>query len=142
VQMLKDKGAIVKRMQVPLMKYMLPLYFTLIPSEAATNLQRYDGIKYGAQPDFLEGEDLNDYVTRVRSEFFGTNVKRRAMLGNFLLSSKFERYNEKVRTAQRVRRLLIEQWIKEMWSKDIDIVISPTSMGEEPTRISDVIGGS
>jgi len=95
-------------MQVPLMKYCLPFYFTLIPSEAATNLQRFDGLKYGMQPDFKEGEDLNDYIVRVRSEFFGTNVKRRAMLGNFLLSSKFEKYNEKVRTAQKVRRMLIE----------------------------------
>ena len=97
IQMLKDKGAIIKRMQVPLMKYCLPFYFTLIPSEAATNLSRFDGLKYGHQPDFREGEDLFEYVTRVRSESFGLNVKRRCMLGNFLLSSKFEKYNEKVR---------------------------------------------
>jgi len=64
------------------------------------------------------------------------------MLGNFLLSSKFEKYNEKVRTAQRVRRMLIEQWNREMISKDIDIVISPTSIGEEPTAIQDVIGST
>lgn len=140
--MLQDRGAIIKRMQVPLMKYCLPFYFTLIPSEAATNLQRFDGLKYGMQPEFKEGEDLNDYIVRVRSEFFGTNVKRRAMLGNFLLSSKFEKYNEKVRTAQKVRRMLIEEWNAEMISKDIDVVISPTTIGEEPTRISDVVGGS
>ena len=140
--MLRAKGAIIKRMQVPLMKYCLPFYFTLIPSEAATNLQRFDGIKYGIQPDFKENEDLFEYITRVRSENFGINVKRRAMLGNFLLSSKFEKYNEKVRTAQKVRRLLIEQWNKEMISKDIDIVISPTTIGEEPTLIEDVIGGA
>ena len=90
----------------------------------------------------MEGEDLNEYIIRVRSENFGTNVKRRAMLGNFLLSSKFEKYNEKVRTAQKVRRLLIEQWNKEMIAKDIDIVISPTTIGEEPTRIEDVIGSA
>jgi aspartyl-tRNA(Asn)/glutamyl-tRNA(Gln) amidotransferase subunit A len=142
IQMLKDQGAIIKRMQVPLMKYCLPFYFTLIPSEAATNLQRFDGLKYGAQPDFEEGEDLHEYITRVRSENFGINVKRRAMLGNFLLSSKFEDYNEKVAIAQKVRRMLIEQWNTEMLSKDIDIVISPTTIGEEPTRIADVVGGT
>ena len=108
IQMLKDKGAIIKRMQVPLMKYCLPFYFTLIPSEAATNLSRFDGLKYGHQPEFEDGEDLFDYVTRVRSETFGLNVKRRVMLGNFLLSSKFEKYNEKVRQAQKVRRMLIQ----------------------------------
>ena len=64
------------------------------------------------------------------------------MLGNFLLSSKFEKYNEKVRQAQKVRRLLIEQWNHEMISKDIDVVISPTTIGEEPTRIEDIIGGT
>jgi len=95
--MLKDRGAIIKRISVPLMKYCLPFYYTLIPSEAATNLSRFDGIKYGEQPEFREGEDIFEYITRVRSDTFGLNVKRRVMLGNFLLSSKFEQYNEKVR---------------------------------------------
>lgn len=97
VDMLRDKGAIIKRISVPLMKYCLPFYFTLIPSEAATNLSRFDGLKYGAQPEFESGEELMDYICKVRSERFGLNVKRRVMLGNFLLSSKFEKYNEKVR---------------------------------------------
>ena len=139
IGMLKDRGAIVKRMQVPLMKYCLPFYFTLIPSEAATNLSRFDGLKYGYQPDFEAGEDLHDYVTRVRSQTFGLNVKRRVMLGNFLLSSKFEKYNEKVRQAQKVRHLLIAQWCREMEQKQIDVVISPTSIGEEPLKISDIV---
>ena len=47
IEMLKDRGAVIKRVSVPLMKFVLPFYFTLIPSEAATNLQRLDGIKYG-----------------------------------------------------------------------------------------------
>lgn len=88
IEMLQDRGATIKRVSVPLMKYVLPFYFTLIPSEAATNLQRLDGIKYGNQPDFLEGEDIVDYIERVRSKRFGVNVKRRVVLGNFLLSSK------------------------------------------------------
>jgi Asp-tRNA(Asn)/Glu-tRNA(Gln) amidotransferase A subunit family amidase len=49
-----------------------------------------------------------EYIERVRSENFGLNVKRRVMLGNFLLSSKFEKFNEKVRTAQKVRRMFIQ----------------------------------
>jgi len=99
IQMLQDRGAIIKIISVPLMKYCLPFYFTLVPSEAATNLSRFDGLKYGEQPDFKDGEDLMEYIERVRSATFGLNVKRRVMLGNFLLSSKFEKYNEKVRTA-------------------------------------------
>lgn len=89
VNMLKEKGAIVKRISVPLMKYCLPFYFTLIPSEAATNLSRFDGLKYGAQPEFSSHEELFEYIQKVRSERFGLNVKRRVMLGNFLLSSKY-----------------------------------------------------
>jgi len=50
--MLQDRGAIIKRISVPLMKFCLPFYFTLVPSEAATNLSRFDGLKYGEQPDF------------------------------------------------------------------------------------------
>ena len=81
------------------MKYCLPFYYTLVPAEAATNLARFDGLKYGWQPEFGEKEDLFEYITRVRSDRLGLNVKRRCMLGNFLLSSKFDEYNEKVRIA-------------------------------------------
>lgn len=97
--MLKERGAVLVRVSVPLMKYMLPFYFSLVPSEAATNLARFDGLKYGHQPDFKKSEDILDYVERVRTESFGLNVKRRVILGNFLLSSKFEHFNEKVRHA-------------------------------------------
>ncbi len=72
------------------MKYCLPFYFTVVPAEAATNLSRFDGLKYGNQPDFKENEDLLEYIERIRTDNFGLNVKRRVMLGNFLLSSKHE----------------------------------------------------
>ena len=137
--MLKDRGAIIKRISVPLMTYCLPFYFTVVPSEAATNLSRFDGLKYGHQPDFLEGEDLMDYIVRVRSDTLGLNVKRRVVLGNFLLSSKFEKFNEKVRTAQKVRSLFISQWCEALERNDIDVVISPTAIGEEPPLISDFV---
>lgn len=88
--MLIDRGAKIKRISVPLMKYCLPFYFTVVPSEAATNLSRFDGLKYGNQPDFRENEDLLEYIERIRTDNFGLNVKRRVMLGNFLLSSKHE----------------------------------------------------
>lgn len=135
--MLIDRGAVIKRISVPIMKYCLPFYFTLIPSEAATNLSRFDGLKYGHQPDFLKNEDLIEYIERVRTTTFGLNVKRRVVLGNFLLSSKFEQFNEKVRTAQKVRRMFITQWCEQMEKNDIDVVISPTAIEEEPPIIAD-----
>jgi len=72
--MLIDRGAKIKRISVPLMKYCLPFYFTVVPN----------------QPDFKENEDLLEYIERIRTDNFGLNVKRRVMLGNFLLSSKHE----------------------------------------------------
>ena len=84
------------------------MYYTIIPTEAATNLARFDGIKYGAKPEPKEKEDMIEYVTRVRREHFGVNVKRRCTLGNFLLSSRYEDFNDKVRTAQKIRRMLID----------------------------------
>ena len=99
IDMLKERGAVIKRISVPLLKYCLPMYYSIIPTEAATNLARFDGVKYGSQPAMSDGEELVDYITRVRSEAFGLNVKRRITLGNFLLSSRFEDYNEKIRDA-------------------------------------------
>ena len=81
-----------------------------------------------------------EYIERVRSTTFNLNVKRRVMLGNFLLSSKFDKYNEKVRTAQKVRRMFISEWCEALEKNDIDVVISPTTIGEEPTMIEDVVG--
>ena len=81
-----------------------------------------------------------EYIERVRSTAFNLNVKRRVMLGNFLLSSKFDKYNEKVRTAQKVRRMFISEWCEALEKNDIDVVISPTTIGEEPTMIEDVVG--
>jgi Asp-tRNA(Asn)/Glu-tRNA(Gln) amidotransferase A subunit family amidase len=78
-----------------------------------------------------------EYIERVRTTTFGLNVKRRVVLGNFLLSSKFEHFNDKVRTAQKVRRMFISQWCEELEKHDIDVVISPTTIEEEPPVIAD-----
>lgn len=79
-----------------------------------------------------EKEEIFDYITRVRTENLGLNVKRRVTLGNFLLSSKFDDFNDKVRLGQKIRRMLIDQWNTQMEEKDIDVVISPTTIGFEP----------
>ena len=94
IDMLKEKGAKIKRVSIPLLKYSLPFHFTLCPAEASSNLARLDGIKYGLQPS-LEKKSLQEYMEQTRSEGFGLNVRRRALLGNFLLSSKFEDFWQK-----------------------------------------------
>ena len=79
--------------------------------------------------------ELFEYIERVRSEAFGMNVKRRVLLGNFLLSSRFEDFNEKVIEAQKVRRLLIEEYCKVFEDNQLDFIISPVAIGEEPPKI-------
>ncbi|TNV79929.1 hypothetical protein FGO68_gene2537 [Halteria grandinella] len=150
-KLLKDRGAELVDVSLPLVKYALPFYFTLVPSEASSNLSRYDGLKYGHQFDFNASQssaqgktktELFDYIERVRSEAFGINVKRRVILGNFLLSSRFEDFNEKVIDAQKIRRLIIEEYCSVFEKGNIDMIISPVVIGERPPKISDVIGQS
>ena len=87
--MLENAGATIKMVDVPLVKYVLPYHYSLIPSEAASNLARYDGLRYGFQPqiDAQEKSDLFNYIEGSKTESFGSNVRRRVMLGNFLMSS-------------------------------------------------------
>ena len=84
-------------------------------------------------------QELFDYIERVKSEAFGINVKRRVILGNFLLSSRFEDFNEKVIEAQKIRRLLIDQYCKVFEEKNLDFIISPVAIGELPPKINDII---
>jgi aspartyl-tRNA(Asn)/glutamyl-tRNA(Gln) amidotransferase subunit A len=82
---------------IPLFKYVLPFYYSLVPSEASSNMARYDGIRYGFQPEFFNSthndsaadpqSDLFEYISRSKTAAFGINVKRRVVLGNFLMSS-------------------------------------------------------
>lgn len=87
--MLEDNGATIKMVDVPLVRYVLPYHYSLIPSEAASNLARYDGLRYGFQPSLEQQEksDLFKYIEGSKTESFGLNVRRRIMLGNFLMSS-------------------------------------------------------
>ena len=85
-------------LSIPLLKYTLPYHYSLVPSEAASNLARYDGIRYGFQPEINANiqTDLFDYISESKTASFGMNVKRRVVLGNFLMSSGggFADFNE------------------------------------------------
>lgn len=97
------------------MKYILPIHYSLVPSEAASNLARIDGIRYGYQPELLDenasGKSaLFDYIERSKTASFGINVKRRVMIGNFLMSSGrgMIDMNENLINSQRLRRLITD----------------------------------
>lgn len=87
VKKLEEQGAIVKEISLPSTKYALPAYYIIASAEASSNLARFDGVKYGYRAK--EFTDLTDMYERTRSEGFGDEVKRRIMLGTFVLSSGY-----------------------------------------------------
>ncbi len=123
IEILKSQGAEFVHVSLPSFKMALPCYYIIAPAEATSNLGRFDGIKYSKR---AEGKDINETYTKSRSAGFGKEVKRRIMLGNFVLSSGFfDAYYNKAKAVQ--------QKLKEE-SKLIfdlcDAVLLPTTTGE------------
>ncbi len=118
---LEAAGHSVEGVDFKLLDYMIPAYYVLTTAEASSNLSRYDGIRYGYRSK--EAENLFETYTRSRSEGFGREVKRRIMLGAFVLSAGY--YDAYYGQAQKVRRLIREQ--TEAIFKEYDFVIMPSS---------------
>jgi aspartyl-tRNA(Asn)/glutamyl-tRNA(Gln) amidotransferase subunit A len=115
-------GHSVTAVNFDLIDYVVPAYYVLTTAEASSNLSRYDGVRYGPRsPD--TGIDLNDFYELNRSRGFGREVKRRIMLGTFVLSSGY--YDAYFTRAQRVRNLLTKK--TQLVFKDFDFIILPTS---------------
>ncbi|KRQ87535.1 Glutamyl-tRNA(Gln) amidotransferase subunit A [Caloramator mitchellensis] len=121
VEALKLLGAEVKEISLPMSKYSLPVYYILSSSEASSNLARFDGIRYGYRAD--EFEDLVDLYVKSRSIGFGSEVKRRIMLGTYALSSGY--YDAYYKKALKVKRLIIEEFKRAF--EEVDLIVSPTS---------------
>lgn len=121
VEVLKDSGAIVEEFEMPIVDYAVPAYYIVACAEASSNLSRYDGIKYGHRTK--NADDLVETYYKSRSEGFGAEVKRRIMLGSFVLSSGyFDAYYKK---ALQVRGL-IKKAFDEAYEK-YDMILSPVS---------------
>lgn len=121
VKVFESEGAMVERFTLPIMEYAIPTYYIIACAEACSNLSRYDGIKYGFRPEGVE--DLSELYIRSRSEGFGMEVKRRIMIGNFVLSSGY--YDAYYNKALQVKNL-IYQAFNEAFSK-YDVVIGPVA---------------
>lgn len=115
-------GHEVKEIHFDLMPYIVPTYYILTTAEAGSNLSRYDGVKYGHRSQTALTE-LDDLYKRSRSEGFGKEVKRRIMLGNFVLSSGY--FDAYFTQAQKVRRILTERL--RLIFKEFDFIALPTS---------------
>ena len=111
-------GHTVEAIDFPLLDYIAPAYYVLTTAEASSNLARFDGVRYGYRaPE--KGLELTEFYKRTRSQGFGQEVKRRILLGTFVLSAGY--YDAYFTKAQRVRQLLVEQ--TELIFKDFDIIV-------------------
>ncbi len=121
LQWLRDQGNTVEAVDFPLLDYVLPAYYILTTAEASSNLSRFDGVKYGYRS--TNAVNLETMYKKTRSEGFGTEVKRRIMLGTFVLSASY--YDAYYTKAQKVRRL-IKDATDELLSS-YDFIIMPTT---------------
>lgn len=121
IEKLTASGHTVEPVDFELLEYIVPAYYVLTTAEASSNLSRYDGIKYGHR-NSNENNNLNELYQLTRSEGFGPEVKRRILLGTFVLSAGY--YDAYFTKAQKVRRLLVEK-TKEIFSH-YDAIILPT----------------
>ena len=121
VDRLRAGGAVIKQVSLPHAKYHLSTYYILMTAEASSNLARYDGASYGYRSSSVRS--LADMYVRSRSEGFGTETKRRIMLGTYVLSAWY--YEAYYRKAQKVRRLIQEDFFRAF--ETVDCMIMPTS---------------
>ena len=121
LKMFEKLGARIEEVSLPHTEYSLPTYYLIATAEASSNLARYDGVQYGYRTE--DYEDLSSMYQKTRSEGFGSEVKRRIMLGTYALSSGY--YDAYYLKAQKVRTLIKEDFDKAF--KKYDILITPTS---------------
>ena len=120
INIIKEAGAEIVNISLPNTKYALPAYYIVAPAEASSNLARYDGVKYGFRS---KGENLIDMYEKTRSEGFGNEVKRRIMIGTYVLSSGY--YDAYYLKAQKVRKL-IKNDFDEVYKK-VDAILTPST---------------
>ncbi len=129
-EQLRKKGAVVEEFDLSLVEYAIPAYYTIAAAEASSNLERFDGIKYGYRTDKYNG--LHNMYKKSRSEGFGAEVKRRIMLGSFVLSSGY--YDAYYLKALRVKAL-IKKAFDEAFAK-YDVILGPVAPTTAP-RLGD-----
>lgn len=119
-ELLKARGAEIVPVSLPHTKYALPVYYIIAPAEASSNLARYDGIRFGER---VGGVHLDDLYINTRTEGFGREVKRRIMVGTYVLSAGY--YDAYYLKAQKVRRLIRDDFMQAF--EKCDLILTPTS---------------
>ena len=122
ISWMKDAGAEIVEVSLPHTKYALPAYYIIAPAEASSNLARYDGVRYGLR-DLPDGAGLQDMYAATRAAGFGPEVKRRILIGTYVLSAGF--YDAYYTQAQKVRTLIAQDFDRA-WEK-CDLLLTPTA---------------
>ena len=120
VRILKDAGAEIVEISLPNLKYALATYYILAPAEASSNLARYDGVRFGLRVD---GDSLDDMYLNTRSAGFGEEVKRRIMVGTYVLSAGY--YDAYYLKALKVQKLIRQDYLNAF--KGVDLIMTPTT---------------
>ena len=120
IDWLKHEGAEIFDVSLPHTKYGLPVYYIVAPAEASSNLARYDGVRFGTR---VEGEDLIELYERTRAAGFGAEVKRRIMIGTYVLSEGY--YDAYYLKAQKIRSLILRDF-REAFA-NVDVLLTPTT---------------
>jgi aspartyl-tRNA(Asn)/glutamyl-tRNA(Gln) amidotransferase subunit A len=120
IEWLKAAGANIKEVSLPHTKYALPAYYIVAPAEASSNLARYDGVRYGLRVD---GKDITEMYENTRAEGFGDEVRRRVLIGTYVLSAGY--YDAYYLKAQKVRSLIAHDF-RQAFS-EVDVLLTPTA---------------
>ena len=123
-EMLRQAGAKIENISLPHTKYALPAYYVIAPAEASSNLARYDGVRYGRRAALSSGDGINEMYEKTRAEGFGPEVKRRVMIGTYVLSAGF--YDAYYNRARKVRAL-IKRDFDEVFADGVDAILTPTT---------------
>ena len=126
LKILTEQGAIVEFFSVSTMEYMIPAYYIIASAEASSNLERFDGVKYGYRAADYEG--LHDMYYKTRTEGFGEEVKRRIMLGSFVLSSGY--YDAYYLKALRAKALIRQEFDRAF--EKYDVILAPAAPHTAP----------
>ncbi|MEM6621414.1 MAG: Asp-tRNA(Asn)/Glu-tRNA(Gln) amidotransferase subunit GatA [Pseudomonadota bacterium] len=123
ITMMRDAGAQIVDISLPHTKYALPAYYIIAPAEASSNLARYDGVRYGRRAALDAGDGVTELYEKTRAQGFGAEVRRRVLIGTYVLSAGY--YDAYYLRAQKVRRLILKDF-EDAWAS-CDAILTPTT---------------
>ena len=123
-EMLRDAGAEIRDISLPHTRYALPCYYVIAPAEASSNLARYDGVRFGHRATLSQGDSVTEMYEKTRAEGFGDEVKRRVMVGTYVLSAGY--YDAYYNHARKVRAL-IRRDFEHVFDDGIDAILTPAT---------------